>query len=192
MNVLNGGKQTFYQHVNSFNLTNKNFIDLGMVYDTDNVWKNMMRLYGDVYIGERGGSSYIKYDNLSQMVEIRAKGSFLAPKENVDDPDVFNDVGIELVNIASKVNYAVEIKTLNGTVLRNGQGQTTLVATVYKGGEDVTETCISFKWTRTSSNSSDDIAWDNAHQYFTGNSLVIMGNDVDSSASFSCDVTINN
>lgn len=77
VNVLDGGKQTFYQNVNSYSLTDKNYLELGRL-EVDGVWRNMIRSYGGAYIGNRALSSYIKYDEATGKVEIKADVKFLA------------------------------------------------------------------------------------------------------------------
>jgi len=105
INVLAGGVQTFYQGLCDFTTTNKNAVDIGMVLDTDSVWKNMMRVYGDAYIGARDLSTYVKYTQgvpntdpslvIKPLLEIKAKVNFLAADgtyKNVADMPVPADL----------------------------------------------------------------------------------------------------
>lgn len=75
VNVLDGGKQTFYQGVNSYSLTNKNYLELGRVL-VDGTWRNMIRSFGGAYLGNRDLSSYIQYNETSGEVEIKANVQF--------------------------------------------------------------------------------------------------------------------
>ena len=86
IDVTNGGKQTFYQGINSYDLTDKNFIDLGMV-QVGNDLKNMIRAYGDAYIGDRDLSSYIKFDKAAKSLEVKGHVSFQS------SPGIYTEVG---------------------------------------------------------------------------------------------------
>lgn len=88
--------------------------------------------------------------------------------------------------------YSVVILTSNGNTFKNGVGETTLTAHVYRGGTEITETLFpkDFDWTRTSSNPEADAVFNAAHTGF-GNSLTITSDDIWNTAQFSCKVRIN-
>ena len=76
-----------------------------------------------------------------------------------------------------------------GNILRNGQGETRLIAIVTKGGEDITNPLLqsSFSWTRNSDNEIYDKAWNNRHKG-VGNIITISAEDVYKKAVFYCDL----
>lgn len=122
VNVLDGGKQTFYQNVNSYDVTNKNFIDIGRVFDTSGQFVtppdfvDMIRVYGNAYIGDRNGSAYVKYDKEANELNIRAKVEFLSngKVKSVED---------EL----SSLDYLREAMTQNTSSADGGLFSTTLL-----------------------------------------------------------------
>lgn len=94
------------------------------------------------------------------------------------------------------VDYDVVITSSQGNVFRVGQGrQTTLVARVFRNGEEITDTLptSAFKWSRVSSIPReapyDDATW-NA-QYQAGyKQITISVDDVNSRATFNCEIDI--
>ncbi len=94
-----------------------------------------------------------------------------------------------LVN--GKDAVTVVVTSDRGTTFHNGFGETTLRAYVYRGGEDITNTVDSsrFSWRRTSSNTLHDDAWNMAHEGF-GKSVIITSADVEQQANFECLVNL--
>ena len=80
LSVLDGGKQTFYQNVDSFTLTDKNAIDIGCIDD-----KTQMRVYGDFFAGQRGAnpSTYLKYDSTNAILQY--KGRLIQIHSSIND-----------------------------------------------------------------------------------------------------------
>ncbi len=185
VNVLEGGKQTFYQHVNSYTLTDKNYLELGRV-EVNGAWRNMIRSYGGAYIGNRDLSSYLKHDSETGELEIRAKVQYKSPS------GTYKDTSEAIEEVAANVTYKVEIYSSYGNIFHNGIIATTLIARVFKGKEDVTSTIplSAFKWERKSENAEADDAWNGQHATFYSNILSIDGDDVDAKATFNCIVNI--
>ena len=94
-----------------------------------------------------------------------------------------------LVN--GKDAVTVVVTSDRGTTFHNGFGETTLRAYVYRGGEDITNTVDSsrFSWRRTSSKTLHDDAWNMAHEGF-GKSVIITSADVEQQANFECLVNL--
>ena len=94
-----------------------------------------------------------------------------------------------LVN--GKDAVTVVVTSDRGTTFHNGFGETTLRAYVYRGGEDITNTVDSsrFSWRRTSSKTLHDDAWNMAHEGF-GKSVIITSDDVEQQANFECLVNL--
>lgn len=88
-------------------------------------------------------------------------------------------------------SYSLYVESEQGTVLRNGQGSTTLHAHVYKGGEEVTERIPEerFLWSRSSRDAAGDALW-NAREH-RGRTLTVTDEDVWRQATFNCEVEIS-
>jgi len=108
VNVVDGGKQTFYQGVNSYNLIDKNAIEIGRVYDNSE-WKTMMRLYGDLFIGDRNLSSYFKYNSTTKQMELAAHVLFKSG-------ETYKEVG---AGIADAKSEAVQLAYNDATTKAN-------------------------------------------------------------------------
>ena len=104
----------------------------------------------------------------------------------------YTDVGDKIEEVENNVTYKVEIISTNGNAFRNDVIETTLIAVVYKGRVDITASLplTSFRWVRTSDNAAGDAVWNQIHETFYSNILVITGDDVDGRAVFNCQVTI--
>ena len=96
-----------------------------------------------------------------------------------------------ITEVSSKVNYTVEILSVQGNIFKNGVISTMLSARVFHGGDDITDTLNEnlFQWTRKSANEMEDSLWNAAH--FGGTkSIEVTKNDVWQKATFSCAVNI--
>lgn len=94
---------------------------------------------------------------------------------------------ITLTEIETNVTYKVDIISTNGNVFKNANYTTTLIARVYHGTEDVTDTIDSnrFRWTRISDDKSGDTIWNTSH--FGGTKQIeITQTDVMNRATFQC------
>lgn len=89
-------------------------------------------------------------------------------------------------------SYLVQIVASNGTVFKNGNGTTVLTAYVYKGSDDVTSTFqkSAFSWVRTSNDTESDSSFNASHVGY-GNALTVAAGDVDGTASFDCEVSVD-
>ena len=105
----------------------------------------------------------------------------------------YTDVGEKIEEVENNVTYKIEIFSTNGNAFRNDIIDTTLIAIVYKGKEDITASLpqSAFRWKRVSDNAAGDAVWNQIHETFYSNILVITGDDVDGRAVFNCQVTIN-
>jgi hypothetical protein len=88
--------------------------------------------------------------------------------------------------------YTITIFSTNGSAFQNGRIDTTLQATVFKGGVDITEEYDDshFIWTRQSSDEYSDSYWNDQHQEGTKN-LHITRDDVYFGATFTCSFFID-
>lgn len=81
----------------------------------------------------------------------------------------------------------VQLLTDRGVTLRPGLTETTIAARVYKGGEDVTAQLekSSFSWTRTTSDTASDAAW-NATHAGVGDTITVTKAEVFRRSMFEC------
>lgn len=89
-----------------------------------------------------------------------------------------------------EASYIVSVESLNGTVFRNGNLSTQLVAHVYKGADEVTTRLPpeNFIWKRVSSDTTMDEIWNS--EMHIGPTLDITDEDVWHRAVFNCEVNI--
>lgn len=71
-----------FQGINDFTLENKCMVDLGYNSTTG---RAKMSVYGDAYIGDIDGNSFLRYDSLGKTLEIKAK---IDAKSTVGDKDI--------------------------------------------------------------------------------------------------------
>ena len=85
--------------------------------------------------------------------------------------------------------YRLVISSSNGNIFKNGNISTVLTAAVFSWDKDVTDELDDnqFIWTRVSSDTEADKAWNTAH--FGGTkSITITNDDVKARATFYCDL----
>lgn len=152
----------------------------------------LLKLNDDGSISSRDGSFVINSDGTGHF----AGGRFRWTKDEIELQDVtirwaeLDEEGKD--QILSQVKPTVEILTDNGNSFINGDTETTLIACVYRGGEDITDTIADhlFTWKRTSMNPDGDAVWNELHTG-TGRYLKITREDVFRRAMFTCEVSIN-
>lgn len=84
--------------------------------------------------------------------------------------------------------YKIDIIASRGVMLSGSVGSTQLVARLYRGDEDVTDSTADarFQWHRISNDAAGDIQWDNAHR---GVKIVtVTTRDVHAQATFRCEI----
>lgn len=127
---------------------------------------------------------YVYYDRVSY------KGClWLCILENGNTSEEPSETSVVWEKQVDKGNDAISviIYTTDGNILKNGQQSTTLVATVFKGGEDITATIADsfFSWVRKSANSDTDTIFNQQHVGY-GKVLIITREDVDKRAVYDC------
>lgn len=92
---------------------------------------------------------------------------------------------------AQKGESAVQVIVLTdkGVTLRQGMTETTMIAHVYLGGEEITESIepSRFSWYRTSNNPDSDVAWNETHSG-VGNVVKVTKSEVLARSMFECAV----
>ena len=84
---------------------------------------------------------------------------------------------------------AILVSISQSGVIRNGQGNIILYASVFKGGDDITDKYIpeQFSWIRDSGDADFDAGWNRLHKDY-GNRVALTAEDVRGSAVFSCEL----
>lgn len=84
----------------------------------------------------------------------------------------------------------VDITSVRGNIMLNGQGSVTLTASVYQDGKDITATITPnrYSWTRDSGESESDTTWNSTH-VGVGNIITVTSEEVFRRASFFCQIS---
>lgn len=94
---------------------------------------------------------------------------------------------VEINDIKINVTYKVDIISTNGNIFKGESYSTTLLARVYHGSVDVTDTIEDnrFRWTRISNDSASDNLWNTSH-YGGTKQISVTKEDILSRATFQC------
>ena len=173
----------WYDRVNSYTLKNKRTAIVSpreVVFNT-----RMFKLVNDngekvTTVSERGewtqGEEYFYYNRVSHNGRLWL---CIAPEgvAVTEEPSEHSDKWLLQVDKGDD-NIKVEITVESGAI-KNGKGSVTLYGTVYKGGKDITPYIMPYrlKWTRMSSDSEADVAWNRAHAN-TGRRITIQASEV--------------
>ena len=173
----------WYDGVNSYTLKNKRTAIVSpkeVVFNT-----RMFKLVNDngekvTTVAERGewaqGKEYFYYDRVSHNGRLWL---CIAPEgvAVTEEPSEHSDKWLLQVDKGDD-NIKVDIIVKSGAI-KNGKGSVTLYGTVYKGGKDITPNITPYrlKWTRMSSDSEADVAWNKAHAN-TGRRITIQASEV--------------
>ena len=127
-----------------------------------------------------------KKDNV-ETLKIDEEGNVLLRVNTlqiVGDTGQFEDAATE-----NDIAWKLEIISSNGNIFKNNIIDTVLSARVYKGKKDVTDElpASSFRWKRTSTNSTRDAKWNDADGIGV-KSITITREDVNQRATFTCEV----
>lgn len=173
----------WYDGVNSYTLKNKRTAIVSpkeVVFNT-----RMFKLVNDngekvTTVAERGewaqGEEYFYHDRVSHNGRLWL---CIAPEgvAVTEEPSEHSDKWLLQVDKGDD-NIKVEITVESGAI-KNGKGSVTLYGTVYKGDKDITPNITPYrlKWTRMSSDSEADVAWNRAHANI-GRRITIQASEV--------------
>lgn len=173
----------WYDGVNSYTLKNKRTAIVSpkeVVFNT-----RMFKLVNSngekvTTVAERGewtqGEEYFYYDRVSHNGRLWL---CIAPEgvAVTEEPSEHSDKWLLQVDKGDD-NIKVDITVESGAI-KNGKGSVTLYGTVYKGDKDITPNITPYrlKWTRMSSDSEADAAWNKAHAYI-GRRITIQASEV--------------
>ena len=130
------------------------------------------RLYGRYDAVTLGGSQYLCVVGRGETTSSRPDGS-------PDEWMLYVKKGTD--------GLVMNIMTDRGNIIRNGQGEVTLYASLIRGNEDVTDTFpkACFSWTRNSGNAEWDGQWNLRHRA-AGSIIKVSAEDVFRKAVFEC------
>lgn len=127
-----------------------------------------------------------KSDNV-QTFKIDEEGNVLL---RVNTLQIVGDSGnFENAATENDIAWKLEIISSNGNIFKNNIVDTVLSARVYKGKKDVTDElpASSFRWKRTSLNSTRDAKWNDADGIGV-KSITITREDINQRATFTCEI----
>ncbi len=126
-----------FQGINDYTLEKKCMIDLGYNSTTG---RAKMNVYGDAYIGDIDGNSFIRYDSLGKTLEIKAK---IDAKSTVGDKDIntyIKDNTLSSDDVKNLINSSEIIGSLQNQI--DGA-----IETWYYEGEPTLENLPAQGWT---------------------------------------------
>lgn len=94
-----------YQGINNFSLEDKNVIGLG--YDSQTA-RAYLNVYGDAYIGAADGTTYVKYNQATKELDIKAK---VKVGSTLEDGRPINDLGTQDGNLLLNSGFTGEYET---------------------------------------------------------------------------------
>ncbi|UUV46442.1 tail endopeptidase [Bacillus phage vB_BanS-Thrax3] len=102
-----------------------------------------------------------------------------------------NEAKEGIKEVANDIVYKIEFYSPKGFTFKNGQIDTDITATVYKGKTDITDTIpkSGFKWKKFDKDGNLDTTWTNANAN-VGRKIHITIDDVNQRATFKCDIDI--
>ncbi|UUV46194.1 tail endopeptidase [Bacillus phage vB_BanS-Thrax2] len=113
-------------------------------------------------------------------------------KEILDNATKTANEAKESINeVVNDIVYKIEFYSPKGFTFKNGQIDTDITATVYKGKTDITSSIPNsgFKWTKYDKDGNIDSAWTSAHAN-VGRTIHITIDDVNQRSTFKCDIDI--
>lgn len=121
--------------------------------------------------------------------------TFTASKILLDNETLdikFTSMTQEVQDLSETVPYKVDIISTNGVVFKAGDIDSILLARVYKGTEDISDTIDAnlFRWTRVSDDPDGDASW-NASNFGGKKQIVLTRDDVLRRATFFCEILNN-
>ncbi|MPN50066.1 hypothetical protein SDC9_197692 [bioreactor metagenome] len=101
------------------------------------------------------------------------------------------DIAFE--EMSQNIVYKVDIISTNGNVYKGGDFVTTLLARVYQGTTDLTDTIDAnrFRWTRVSSDTAGDAAWNTSH-FGGAKQVTVTQSEIMNQATFQCTILDKN
>lgn len=166
--------------------------DIGTFIDGDTV--NASLINAGTLSADRiqaGSLNINKFDTVTRStIDGKADVYYVNSQLSVRDGEISSKASQTQVDeIADNIVYKLDIISSNGQIFKNGVISTTLMARVYHGSTDVTDSIDAnrFRWKRISLDSAGDTAWNTAHFGGTKN-IVVTNSDVMHRATFNCEI----
>ena len=173
--------RVYEQKVNP--LTVDTFSELSMKDQVDNR-EYILSLYGKPRLLQY--ESFIKESHIDYKLGTDIMAIFVEIYEDENFTKILDSQSIAVI-AEPKPNYKLEMQSTNGTGFLNGVINTEMYVTLYRGEEDITDSTDAkhFIWTRVSSDTASDTAWNN--KYKAGaKRITVTKDDVNVRARFSC------
>lgn len=133
-----------------------------------------------------------KFRNMSDTeIEVEKQLAMKANETANTAKDIAENAQNNIDEVMDDIVYKIEIWSSKGFIFKNGQINTELIARVYRGKDEITDTLIpsSFIWKKFDKDGIEDISWNNSH-IDIGNKVIIDSYDIYQRATFSCDIEI--
>lgn len=163
----------------------------------DGIEKNSIPLViGDLIIGDSSvpdASIVLDEDAQEKRLNIVFPKSSEIEDETIKDDATWSSRKIrnEIDAIASNTHYTCEVTSNEGLIFASATEAKTLVAKIYKTGEDITASCneSAMVWTRVSDNKDYDDFWNGKN--YTGRNVVVSASELNNTtnATFYCKYT---
>lgn len=159
-----------------------------ILFDTDPVTGGV-RIAGSLRIYDKDNPA-MNWTLEEKVTEIEE--SVRDNQETVGEAQKAADAAKDKINeIENELVYKVDLMPINGNVFKYGIDETTIVATVYRGASNITDSlpASAFVWQKTDRNGTHDTTWEAAHAS-TGKQLVVHKNDINKIGNISCLIKI--
>lgn len=173
--------RVYEQKVNP--LTVDTFSELSVKDQVDNR-EYILSLYGKPRLLQY--ESFIKESHIDYKLGTDIMSIFVEIYEDKNFTKIIDSQSIAVI-AEPKPNYKLEMQSTNGNGFLNGVINTELYVVLYRGEDDITDSTDTkhFIWTRVSSDTNSDTAWNN--KYKAGaKKITVTKDDVNVRARFSC------
>lgn len=143
---------------------------------------------------ERNGKTLVvdKTDLVNRYASFGCEFSYYYSETMFIKKSGFISLSEEVEGPKGEDSISVQILSTNGNIFRPNQASTTMIATVFRGTEDITDTidASNFNWERLSDNPVADESWNTSSKAIGRKSIVLTNEDVTGRAVFTCHVDI--
>lgn len=179
----------------------------GSVIDITNVTYQWYKQDSSVVTDQGGGIGWRKLDGTTNYgITAYTSNEITIPDAAVDNYAVFkcqikdtdsasntyNQYFYDTVSVVDQSDTVqLTITSSGGGVFKNGAGSTTLTAKVYRAGVELDSggTIYTYHWFKYDSSGNLVTSWGGATDYKTGKTLSVGDSDVDTKATFSCEIS---
>ena len=142
----------------------------------------------NMYIGDENQFVAFYEDDDGKQLKIKANQIMFEVSDPKPGEDPYKDIAEIAEGADGEDAIYIMIDSTGGNFFNRGQIQTSLIAHVYRGSEEITNQFNTFNWYRRLPNGQRDPSWTTQE---TSNQLDLNTADVDERAVFVCEVVIN-